>query len=120
MSPASTVLGALASAPGRPLLPLDKDLHGGRLAQDSWGAGLRACQDGYFRFPTPSIFLLLTSVAALYLAKGTGFVSPLLPRPGSGPKRSLKTQLAPGKAGGGGRLQASAKSLLFDRALFGT
>src|SRR5450631_526884 len=30
MSPASTVLGALASAPGRPLLPLDKDLHGCR------------------------------------------------------------------------------------------
>ena len=31
MSPASTVSGALASAPGNPLLPLDKDLHGGRL-----------------------------------------------------------------------------------------
>src|SRR5271157_4121600 len=30
MSPANTVLGALASAPGRPLLPLDKDLHGSR------------------------------------------------------------------------------------------
>src|SRR5664279_2008067 len=30
MSPAITVLGALASAPGRPLLPLDKDLHGCR------------------------------------------------------------------------------------------
>ena len=29
-SPASTVLGALASAPGRPLLTLDKDLHGSR------------------------------------------------------------------------------------------
>src|SRR5271157_3061101 len=28
MSPANTVLGALASAPGRPLLALDKDLHG--------------------------------------------------------------------------------------------
>ena len=29
-SPAITVLGALASAPGRPLLPLDKDFHGSR------------------------------------------------------------------------------------------
>ena len=29
-SPAITVSGALASAPGRPLFPLDKDLHGRR------------------------------------------------------------------------------------------
>ena len=29
-----TVLGALASTPGRPLLPLDKDLHGCRLCAE--------------------------------------------------------------------------------------